>query len=83
MQPPSNLLQKPITGVVAQRVIYFLEAIQIKQEQSEGARILGEGSNGLVKTPVEQGSIRQLCQTVVQRPVQKSCFACGLVRSDS
>ena len=59
-QPYRGLLQHAIAGMMAKRVVDFLEAIEVDDEERHRVIVSSRREDALLQTIVEQRAIRQL-----------------------
>ncbi len=71
--------QHPVAGVVAERVIDLLEAVQIDVKDSQTTAVLFRATGRLLNLPIEIPPVRQSRQVVMQGRVFYTC-ACDLQR---
>ena len=64
-QPHRHFLQHLIAGVVAERVVDFLEAVEIDQQHGEAALIAMRSQDRLLQPVLEQRAIGQIGQRIV------------------
>ncbi len=61
-QPHRHFLQHLIAGVVAERVVHFLEAVEIDQQHGEAALVTMRSQDSLLQPVLEQRPIGQVGQ---------------------
>ena len=64
-QPHRHFLQHLVAGVVAERVVHFLEAVEINQQHGEAALITMRSQDRLLQPVLEQRAIGQIGQRIV------------------
>ena len=66
-QPNGYLLEQHVAEVMAERVVHFLEAIEIHQQQCGQRLLRARGLQRFLQPLEEQHAIRQIGQHIVQR----------------
>ena len=61
-QPHRHFLQHLIAGVMAERVVHFLEAVEIDQQHGEAALVAMRSQDRLLQSILEQRAIGQVGQ---------------------
>ncbi len=69
---PGHPLQDAIAGVMAQRVVDLLEAVQVEQQQRDGCSLAVGDPRRLLEAIVQERPVRQLGQRVVIRQVRQA-----------
>ena len=74
VESPRDLLQQLIAGVVAETVVYLLEAVEI--DQQDGEQLVGALGTGksLVEPVTKEGAIRETGQVVVEGLMRQLLF---------
>ena len=68
-QPLGDLAQQQVAGVVAERVVDVLEAVEVEQQQADVGPVAVGGGQRLLEPVGQQGAVGQPGQAVVQRLV--------------
>ena len=71
-EPRGDALQHAVAGMMSERVVDLLEAVQIEQQQRERRALAGGDARRLVEAIVQQRAVRQIGQRVVIRQVRET-----------
>ena len=82
-QPRRDALQDAVAGMVAERVVDLLEAVQVEQQQRERAVLAVGDARRLVETIVQERAVRQIGQRVVIRQVGEALFDAPALAPDA
>src|SRR3990172_1895944 len=69
LQPGCELLEQDVAGVVAERVVDLLEAVEVHEENGGALPLALGGQDGLPRPVVEEGAVGKAGKRVVERLV--------------
>ena len=82
LDPPRDLDEQLVAGVVAQAVVDHLEAVDVEEQHGDLAGAPREAEESLAEAVEEERAIRQLGQRIVERLVLESVLGVGPVHCD-
>ena len=82
LDPPRDLDEQLVAGVVAQAVVDHLEAVDVEEQHGDLAGAPREAEESLAEAVEEERAIRQTGQRIVERLVLESVLGVGPVHRD-
>ncbi len=82
LDPPRDLDEQLVTGVVPQAVVDHLEAVDVEEQHGDLAGAPREAEESLAEAVEEERAIRQPGQRIVERLVLESVLGVGPVHGD-
>ena len=73
-EPRGDELQHAVAGMMSERVVDLLEAVQVEQQQRQRLALAGGDARRLVETIVQERAVGQVGQRVVIRQVDEALF---------